>query len=291
MESEISRSQLISIGLILLFCGLSNAAIVGRIWKKNRKDVRPLHVYQMNYFTGISFVCLVGSLVLAGDSLSIGSFCPALLVSYFLSINNIYDIVILQLDRLLAVSKPLYYKSRVHTGISIKTVFFSKLFPVMFTCVGSIIDPVFIHCPVCTRCIYVHSVNVYTVAYPSLAAILLTLVVSIYVSIKANKLNSIQPIVVLPVKRSGSTENPTTSTVSQPTCSRNIELVTQGAKDSHANENAQVRSEEPILNITCMLQQLDEKKPTTWNQPIDSGHNTTIPSATNNANVIQTERP
>ena len=201
MESEIPFFQRVILGIILATCVVSNAAIVVRIVKANWKQFRPLNVYQINYFTGLALVTLTGMiLVLSKNNDSVDKICPTLIFSYFLNINNTFDIVILQLDRLLAVSKPLLYKTEVDATLAVTVVALSKLFSLGITIIGSIIDPVFIFCPACERCIYVHSVNVYTVAYPSLGAFILTMVVSVYVSIMANSLNSIQPMVNLPLQ-------------------------------------------------------------------------------------------
>jgi hypothetical protein len=293
MESEISPAQTLIISLIVLFCGISNAAIVGRILKQNWKELRPFHVYQMNYFSGISLVSLVGLLVLAGDKISYRGFCPAILLSYFFSINNIYDIVILQLDRLTAVGKPLYYRSRVHAALALKIVISAKVFTVIITSIASIIDPVFLHCPVCSRCIYVHSINVYTVAYPSLAAILLTLIVSIFVSIKANRLNSIQPLVVMPLSKNVENENPkrtptiwTTSDFSKPSTSRQVDIEYFEKDESFDEETVEVKSEEAI-NIASMIHQLDQKISPKRIQPTPSNDR---PQTTRNSQVIQLEK-
>ena len=201
MESEIPFFQRVILGIILATCVVSNAAIVVRIVKANWKQFRPLNVYQINYFTGLALVTLTGMiLVLSKNEDSVDKICPTLIFSYFLNINNTFDIVILQLDRLLAVSKPLLYKTEVDATLAVTVVALSKLFSLGITIIGSIIDPVFIFCPACERCIYVHSVNVYTVAYPSLGAFILTMIVSVYVSIMANRLNSIQPMVILPLQ-------------------------------------------------------------------------------------------
>ena len=80
----------------------------------------------MNYFTTISLVSFVGILVLAGDKLSYKGVCPGIFLSYYLALSSIYDIVILQVDRLIAVRAPYFYKSRIHTGLSVRAVIAAK---------------------------------------------------------------------------------------------------------------------------------------------------------------------
>ena len=200
-ESEIPGFIRIIIGIILGFCVASNSAIVVKIVKASWKQFRPLNVYQLNYFSGFIIITIIGMiLVLSDNKSSVGQICPVFTISYFLNISNTFDIVILQLDRLMAVRKPLLYKTEVDAKMAVKVVAFSKIFSLGITIIGSINDPVFIRCPECERHIYVHSVNVYTVAYPSLAAFILTMSVSVYVSILANRFNTIQPQVPRPTQ-------------------------------------------------------------------------------------------
>ena len=293
MESDIPPVQMVIISLVVLFCGISNAAIVWRIFEQNWKELRPIHVYQMNYFAGLTLVSFIALLILAENRLSYKGFCPAIILGYYLNIDYIYNILILQIDRLTAVGKPLYYKSRVHATLSIKVVICAKIFSFIITCVATRIDPVFLYCPICSRCIYVHSINIYTVAYPSLAVICLTIAVSIFVSIKANQLNSIQPMVAMPLSRKTKNEKPktvvnawTTSASSKPSTSRQIHVEFYEKEESGDLETEEVRSEESI-NISCMIQQLEQKRPPSRMQPTPSNDRT---QTTMNALVIQMER-
>ena len=284
MEEDISQAQLAIISMMLLFCGFSNVAIVWRILKKNWKELRPIHVYQINYFTGLSLVSFSGLMVILGDPLSYRGICPGTLLSYFFSINYIYDIFILQLDRLTAVRKPFFYKNRVHAGLSVKVVVCFKVISVFITAVATFIDPVFLHCPVCNRCIYVHSINVYTVAYPSFAAIILTIGVSIYVSIKTYKLNSIQPIVSMPKSNMNKQKVWTT-----PESQNAVTIRPRRRFSSPTEESREGTYEEEIeeINIINMIKQLDQKThPANKKQII---HNDEVQNL-RKAAVIQTER-
>ena len=164
MEPEIEFWQLTLIGFMLVFCSISNVVIVFHIGKKNWKDLQPIHCHQINYFMNIFLVSLFGLLVLPGDKLSVRGFCPVILGSYFLSIDNVYSIFILQCDRYIAVRFPYLYKSKVDVSVTIKTIIAAKIFSLLNVLISTIIDPVFLLCPLCSRCIYVHSVNIYTVS-------------------------------------------------------------------------------------------------------------------------------
>ena len=236
---------------MLVFCSISNVVIIFHIGKKNWKDLQPIHYHQVNYFLNIFLVSLFGLLVLPGDKLSVRGFCPVILGSYFLSIDNVYSIIILQIDRYIAVRFPYLYKSKVDVSVTIKTIIAAKIFSLLNVLISTIVDPVFLLCPLCSRCIYVHSVNIYTVSYPSLAAIVLTIFVSIYVSIKANALNDIQPMIGRPLPLSVLTNDtlvPSTSTSQD---------INENRTNSPANNENNFDSFEQ-LNVTNMIKQLDQ---------------------------------
>ena len=159
-----------------------------------------MNVFQANYFVGLGLLSLSAMVVLLFKDLDdIGKICPKEFLRYFLKISNIYDVVILQLDRLVAVRYPYYYNEKMDVSISFKIVGISKIFSVAITVIASIIDPVFVYCPACGRCLFVRSINVYTVCYPGLAAFILTLAVSTYITKIVYTVNSVQPVVQLPI--------------------------------------------------------------------------------------------
>ena len=174
--------------------------IAWKIWKKNSSDYKPIHIYQANYFVALSLLTLNAIVVLLFKRKEdFGDICPKEILKYFLNMSIIYDVVIMQLDRLVAVRYPYFYKEKMDVSMSLKIVAISKIVSVAITVIGCIIDPVFVYCPVLGRCSFVHSIFVYTVSYPVLAAFILTVSVSIYVSMKVYKQISVQPVVHLPV--------------------------------------------------------------------------------------------
>ena len=199
-EDPISWFQLTILGTLLLFCISSQIFFVIKLLKMKWKDLRPIHVHQVNYFTGLACINISGiHLVVSRAFDEPSSFCPSHLLSYLFLISNKYDIIILQLDRLLAIRKPYYYEEFVDVKVAMKVVFMSKVFSISIAVISSMIDPIFLYCPSCGMCNFVKSVYLYSVSYPAIAAFILTILVSIYVSIMVNKLNSIQPLVSLPV--------------------------------------------------------------------------------------------
>ena len=198
MAPEIPFSQRVIIGIILAFVLTFNFTIALVLYKKNSQNIKPMNVFQANYFVGLGLLSISAMVVLLKDLDDIGKICPKEFLRYFLKISNIYDVVILQLDRLVAVRYPYYYNEKMDVSISLKIVGISKIISVAITVIASIIDPVFVFCPACGRCLFVRSINVYTVCYPGLSAFILTLAVSTYITKIVYTVNSVQPVVHLP---------------------------------------------------------------------------------------------
>ena len=264
MHSDTQWVQNIVFSLILIFCGSFNLAIVVKIALKNWNDLKPLHVHQINYFSNISGVCFIGLFTLYGDLFRIGVYCPFIFLTYLLSIDNALDILVLQLDRFVAIKKPLLYRTQVDSSHALAVVLIAKVLTVVTACLASVVDPVFLHCPgECAQCIYVSSINVYTVAYPSLFSFFITIFVSIYVSKEANKFNSVQPqrpqvstiqtnnvIQVLGAASSSSSAN-----LDEPSTSHGAVRRTESVEEEYLDHRP-----DEVLNIVSILEQMDQSK-------------------------------
>ena len=196
MAEQISFVLRVIIGIILACVMASNFIIASYILKKNSPNLKPMTIFQANYFVGHGLISLSGMVaVLAENIEDVGKICPKETFRYFFVISTIYDKLILQLDRLIAVRYPYFYKEKMDVVMAMKLVGISKSFSLAITIITSIIDPVYIYCPACGRCNFVRPINVYTVCYPGVATFILTLAVSIYVSKIIYKLNSVTPVV------------------------------------------------------------------------------------------------
>ena len=175
----------------------ANALIVFKITKKHWYNLLPIHVYQINIFSGMFLLNLSGTgtaLLVAEDTF----ICSvALFLSFFARLNFVVDIFALQFDRLWAISKPLYHHSEVTSFLSWKIVLTAKIFTLMIVTLASVTEPGLVKYQQCHRCIFVHPVNVWLHSFPALAAFLLTLLVSIFASAKVIKLNKVSPAISL----------------------------------------------------------------------------------------------
>ena len=108
-----SGTRLIIFSLFLLLSCLANLSIIGRILGKYWKGLRPVHVYLLNYFAGLSLHTLAGVLTMHQHlvTLTPGTLCIHLVIIFFAKVNMVYDIIIMQMDRLLAVRRPLFHRT------------------------------------------------------------------------------------------------------------------------------------------------------------------------------------
>ena len=133
---------------------MANLSVITRILVKQWKNLRPVHIYQGNYFAGLSLQAMSGVLTLSQNiknTPSTGTVCLHLILIFFSKVNMVYDIVIMQADRFLAVRKPLYHRTEVTAGLSWKVVGGSKVFVSLIVVGGILVDPELILCADCHR--------------------------------------------------------------------------------------------------------------------------------------------
>ena len=111
MEPQLSLSAKAIIGSMLACVMTTDIMAAFCILKKNSSNIKPMTIFQANYFLGHGLICLGGLIVVvAQDKANAGEICPKETVRYFFVLSSIYDKMVLQLDRLVAVRFPYYYK-------------------------------------------------------------------------------------------------------------------------------------------------------------------------------------
>ena len=175
--------SLVFMSLLMINC-LANVTIIGKILLSQRKNIRPVHTFQMNYFAGLSLYAFSGTIALyhnIQESLS-STICIHLIIMFVARVNMVSDIILMQVDRLLAVWKPIFHRTTITTNLSMKVVGLGKVFTCLATGIITYIDPSLIRCAECHRCLYVRTSNILATSFPSLFAFLLTVSISIYVT-------------------------------------------------------------------------------------------------------------
>ena len=162
----------------------ANLFIVFKISKKHWNNLLPVHLHQISFFSDFFLLTSTG-LITAWSVREETIFSVFILLClFFARINFIVDILHFQLDRLLAIMKPYYHRSKVTITLSSKIVLATKIFTILVVTLSSIFDPGLVLHNFCYRCIFVRPSSVFLHSVPSLLCFLITSVVSIIASTK-----------------------------------------------------------------------------------------------------------
>ena len=156
----------------------ANLFILFKIIKDNWNSFLPFHLHQINFFFNF-FLIASGGLVTAWSVREETLFSVFILFfMLFVRINFIAAILLLQLDRLLAIASPYFHKSDITTTLSCKVILATMIFIFLVMISATILDPDLVHHQSCYRCIFVRPSSVFLHSLPSLFSFVLTLVVS-----------------------------------------------------------------------------------------------------------------
>ena len=201
---------------IMIFSILIYTVLSWKIYRNNKNKIEPVHVFQLNYFIGVSsklcygiFSAIAWKIFVRGNSHSL---CIHQFFGLFCFSNSSLDIIIMQVDRVLAIYKPLWHQSELTTSIAVKTCVFIKIVSLAHAILAGVLDPESVHCSDCLRCMHTMPAYLYTNSYPKLIALTLTITVSGYVAVKMYRAeNKIIPIQSNPVPRQTNSGNQVTS--------------------------------------------------------------------------------
>ena len=82
------------------------------IFRKS-SELQPIHIHQMNYFFGRCLLLISCLLVLTGTQFEGPDICLSLVFHHFCRTNLKFDIILMQVDRLLAISTPFFHHDQV----------------------------------------------------------------------------------------------------------------------------------------------------------------------------------
>ena len=115
-DEEVSGWRLEATPLIMALAMASlYGGVAGKVYRKNRHDLEPLHIFELNTLANISVFCLIRAIKLLVITLLTSSvLCSIIQWFTFYSKLNIYaGIVMSQVDRFLALHLHAEYKARV----------------------------------------------------------------------------------------------------------------------------------------------------------------------------------
>ena len=120
------------------------------------------------------------------------------------------DLVIMQIERFLALYWDLLYKNRVTTKMAFASCIISKVFVTLITACMAFLNPEYQKCTNKYRLFNLKAANIYLDAYPKLFAICVHLVVSMYVIYMINEQQKkVHPLVTQIFSRVNRCENST----------------------------------------------------------------------------------
>ena len=123
-------------------------------------------------------------------------FCIHQTIGLYVKIYHILALVLMQLERFLAMRRP-FFSEEINARHCALTILASFIFTLILTIIGVTIERKFLYCQTHTIQLFINPVSICLVSYPTLLAIIFTLLVSAVLRNQARRLNSIQPQVKL----------------------------------------------------------------------------------------------
>ena len=167
----------------------------------------PSHVLQAHYFSVMVayMVYLIMAVLADGDSIladgldsqgASAHVCLHQSVGLAVKISHLLALLMLQLERLLAVTRPFLSEAFTvsHCGLAIVA---SGLLTLTITVIGVFVEREFLYCQSQAMHLLTSPVSILVVSYPTLLAIVFTLLVSAVLRHQVQRLNSVQPQVQL----------------------------------------------------------------------------------------------
>ena len=190
--------------IILLLLAIALYGIASKkIFMKNKTNLEPIHIFQMNFMAVISLIICSSGLHIVKQVVGIESgsedSCWSYLFWFFGNFCFNSDVVLMQLDRFLAVLWNCEYKSRVTANMAVFSCILSKVVAVIVIVSVALLDSTFIQCSSPMPMYHMKNTNIYLDAYPKLFVASVLISVSVYAGITTIRLDKkVHPQVHLP---------------------------------------------------------------------------------------------
>ena len=164
--------------------------ILYRIYMKNKYSLEPLHIYLLNYVAGYTLRLAFGVMRAAGKHEFFDQeYCPYYFFGLFtITFYNI-DIMLMQIDRFLAIYWNSAYKSRITATMATRSCIMSKSIAAVVTFLVFCLDQTYNKCSEPFAMFHLKKTNIYVDAYPSVAVAIIFVANSIYMAITIVKLD------------------------------------------------------------------------------------------------------
>ena len=172
-------------------------------YKKNQYDMEPIHVFQLNFMI-VSTLSVIFPAMASLDQLTGFIYQPGGSCYYYFPLFFAYfcfntDLVMMQVDRFLAVYWNMKYASRITYKLALRFCIGSKVLAAVVTMMVGFLDLQYSTCAEEYAFIHLKLVNIYLVSIPNLGSGVILLVVLTYMALTmVNLENKVQPVVSLP---------------------------------------------------------------------------------------------
>ena len=192
METSVRiGSLLLVVAILIMYCIISY-----KIYMKHKTNMEPIHVFQINFMSLSIWLLFFQCIKIIHELSNFNESCLFYIFGFFGHFSWNSDVVLMQIDRFLAIYWNIRYKSRVTTKMAIISCLASKVCTTILTVFVVIYDKSYSQCSVPIFLYHLKSSNIYLDAYPKLVAACILLVVSIYMkNTMKNLKKKIQPVV------------------------------------------------------------------------------------------------
>ena len=156
----IGRIMTMAMVILMGLCIVAYLIISLKIYSNNRNEVLPVHIYQINFFTSTALQLAYGTL-----SAIVYEFYVNLqpnpedvhcyyynYLGVYIFLNNAVSIIIMQVDRFIAINQPFFHHSTISSRVAMTTIGLSYLFSLIPLFLIYYINPgIFYHCYSCLR--------------------------------------------------------------------------------------------------------------------------------------------
>ena len=170
-------------GLILYpFFILSFWGICFLIFRKFRYDLKPIHVFILNFVGSFSLIFFIWEISII--MLTFGfteNFCLEYIFALFASLTCSFGVISMQIDRFLAIYWHMHYEERITTSKATKSCIFSASLAALFSAGVFVFDQEYTTCIRPSFLIFTRGTNLFFDGVPRIIAVSATMMVSMYV--------------------------------------------------------------------------------------------------------------
>ena len=191
--NPLSRNR-ITLFIIMIIGFFMYMFAIFKLYQQKRKSLKPLHIYQLNILIGItvSFMIALNTISLMMlDAMK--DICYVYFFRLVIRIIINLDIILLQLDRVLAFWKPLFHRTSVTLSTAISEACITKLVAIIAATIPFCIYPEFLICSKCFECNLTRPIFIFMTSYLCICTAIITVIVSLYALTVSIKLNKVQP--------------------------------------------------------------------------------------------------